>query len=186
MKGIVFTNFNEMIEEKFGLEVWDRLVDSTCPESEGVYTTGDMYADDELFAYVGELSRITGVGVDDLVVAFGEHLMQQFAGTHPEYLEGHTAKSFLRSVHDVVHVDVRKLYPGASTPQFTYEDASENELTMIYRSSRKLCRLAEGLINGVSNIFHTPINHSQMQCMHNGDDHCRFELKFGKANAHGG
>lgn len=179
MKGLVFTTFGEMIEQKFGPEVWDQLIERTAPESDGVYTAADTYSDTELFAYVSELSEISGAAVEDLVRTFGEYMMDQFAASHPEYMEGKSAKEFLLSIHDVVHVDVRKLHPGAQTPSFEYEDVSEDSLVMLYRSPRKLCVLAEGLIDGVAKILGTPISRSQIVCMHAGSDHCRFELKFG-------
>jgi hypothetical protein len=35
MKGIIFTVFNKLVEEKFGLQVWDQLIQATKPASEG-------------------------------------------------------------------------------------------------------------------------------------------------------
>jgi hypothetical protein len=52
MKGIVFTTLNDMVEEKFGLETWEALLDKVHPESKGVYTAGGTYKDAELISYV--------------------------------------------------------------------------------------------------------------------------------------
>ncbi|MBT8311465.1 MAG: hypothetical protein HKP23_01335, partial [Flavobacteriaceae bacterium] len=38
MKGIVFTEFLEMVEDKFGLEVVDTIIEKAELPSEGVYT----------------------------------------------------------------------------------------------------------------------------------------------------
>ena len=51
---------------------------------------------------------------------------------------------------------------------------------MIYRSQRKLCALAEGLIEGAAEQFGETVTIRHPQCMHRGDEHCRLELTFAK------
>ena len=109
MKGIVFSLFGEMIEQKLGFEGWDALIEATEPESGGIYVGTETYNDSELMAYVAALSRQTGAAPDALTFAFGEFLMARFATMHPEFFEGHTLVSFLKSVHDVIHVEVANL-----------------------------------------------------------------------------
>lgn len=178
MKGVVFNIFNDMINDQFGMGTWQTLIDRTKPDSDAVYTSGDVYPDEELVAYVTELSAITNVAVPELIRAFGRYMMKVFARIHPEYLTS-DPKAFLRSVHDVIHVEVKKLHPDAVLPEFTYEDPDDNHLTMIYKSPRKLCYLAEGLIAGVAEQYETPIDINHSQCMHDGAETCRLELRFG-------
>ncbi|MEO1245675.1 MAG: heme NO-binding domain-containing protein [Pseudomonadota bacterium] len=179
MKGIVFNIFSDLVTDTFGWETWDQLIESTQPESEAIYTSAEVYPDEELVAYVTALSKITGAEAPDLVRAFGKYMMHKFKTIHPEFLEKHTAKSFLASVHDVIHVEVKKLHPDSLLPTFEYEDADEDALTMIYTSERKLCHLAEGLVQGVSEVFDQPITIKHPVCMHEGAEKCRLELNFG-------
>jgi hypothetical protein len=58
MKGVIFTTFNQMVEEKFGLEVWDQMLDKVDPDSGRAYTSGATYEDTELFGLAGALSEI--------------------------------------------------------------------------------------------------------------------------------
>lgn len=104
--------------------------------------------------------------------------MHKFYKLHPEFMADHTAKSFLESVHDVVHVEVKKLHPDTLLPEFTYECTGDAQLTMLYASPRKLCHLAEGLILGTSEIFKEDIVMAHTECMHHGADRCRLELDF--------
>lgn len=182
MKGIVFTMFSELIEEKFGFETWDDLIDATEPESEGIYVSTDVYPDSELLDYVSVLSKKLDIPSKDLVFVFGEHMIGQFQKMHPGFFEGHTLKTFLKSVHDVIHVEVKKLHPDAVLPSFEYEDTAENELTMIYKSPRKMCALAAGLVSGAAFYFDTPYEYKHDICMHNGADNCRLEFSFQAAN----
>ena len=68
----------------------------------------------------------------------------------------------------------------ADLPHMSYEDPAPDQLVILYRSKRKLCRAAEGLIDGVSEHFKTPFKLEHTKCMHRGDDHCRLELTFGE------
>ncbi|MEO1037655.1 MAG: heme NO-binding domain-containing protein [Pseudomonadota bacterium] len=179
MKGIVFNIFNDLVTDNFGYETWDTLIDRTGPASDAVYTSAGVYPDEELVAYVTELSKITGASAAELIRTFGKYMMHKFKSIHPEFLEKHTAKTFLESVHDVIHVEVKKLHPDSLLPTFEYESSAEDRLTMIYSSPRKLCYLAEGLIFGVSEVFGEAIELEHPQCMHEGASSCRLELRFG-------
>ncbi len=180
MKGIVFNIFSDLVTDKFGLETWDALIERTRPASQAVYTSSDVYPDGELMAYVGELSKITGLPAPDLVRAFGTHMMHTFRRIHPEFMHGHTARSFLLSLQEVIHVEVKKLHPDTLLPTFEYESTGDDrQLTMYYASPRRLCHLAEGLITGAGEVFNETITIAHPECMHHGAERCRLDLRFG-------
>jgi len=185
MKGMVYTLFSEMIEKQLGYDTWDELIDSTQPESDGIYVATDIYPDTELVNYVTALSQKTGIEASKLIFSFGEFTIRRFEDMHPEFFENHDACSFLQSVHDVIHVEVKKLHPDAILPSFDYEKHENGDLVMLYRSPRNLCALAEGLISGAGERFSTDISISHPICMHNGADHCRLELSFSPAKPQG-
>ena len=178
MKGMVFTMLGEMVEERFGIDFWDDLIDLTAPKSDGVYVATDTYPDEELLNYVTAMSEQLGVPANELVYAFGEFLLSRFADIHPEFFDGHSAKSFLKTIHDVVHVEVRKLHPDAVLPNFDYEDSAPDQLVMRYRSPRQLCALAEGLIAGTATHYGESVVTKHEVCMHRGADHCVIALQF--------
>lgn len=181
MKGIVFNIFSDLVNERFGLETWDALIERTRPASQAAYTSADVYPDSELMAYVAELSRITGAPTADLVRAFGRYMMSVFQRRHPEFMQGHSARSFLLSLQDVIHVEVKKLHDGVLLPHFDYEgvDGDGRHLSMLYRSERQLCHLAEGLIEGAGEVFGEAIALSHPECVHHGAPRCRLDLRFG-------
>jgi hypothetical protein len=87
MKGIVFTSFNEMIEEEMGMTVWERILKQVNPESFGVYTAVADYDDQELFDLVQALSEITEISVNDLVKYYGTYLFTVLIKKYPIFAE---------------------------------------------------------------------------------------------------
>ena len=177
MKGIVFDLLNEMVEERFGFEAWQTLLDATGLD--GIYVATETYPDEQLVQLVCAAEQATGILASDLTKAFGEFMMPHFAEQYPVFFENQTnMKSFLLTVDQVIHVEVRKLYPEAGLPAFEYEDLADDKLTMSYRSPRKMCRLAEGLLAGAANHFQQSYELEHETCMHTGSDHCLLEITF--------
>ena len=55
MKGIIFTEFLEMVEEKFGYEVVDEIISKSELKSNGIYTSVGTYAREEMMVLVDHL-----------------------------------------------------------------------------------------------------------------------------------
>src|SRR5260221_7177359 len=137
MKGVVFVELIEMLEQRFSLELVDRVIETSDLPSRGAYTAVGTYDHREMVTLVSRLSDETGIPVAHLVRAFGEHLFKRFTEVYPAMFEGHrTAFEFLVAIESNIHVEVRKLYPDAQLPSFEYETDQPGQLVMIYRSAR--------------------------------------------------
>ncbi len=148
MKGMVFTEFLEMVEARWSPDLVDDLVESSPLPSGGRYTAVGTYGHEEMVTLVSGLSARTGIGVPELIRAFGQHLFGRFAITHPGFFDGvRDAFDFLERIEDVIHAEVLKLYPDAMLPRFDVTRRGD-ALTLVYRSSRHLEDLAHGLIEG--------------------------------------
>jgi len=154
MKGIVFTEFLELVEERFGLEVADRILEASELPSGGVYTSVGTYDHNELVQLVMQLSTVTDVAIPDLLHTFGEYLFGRFVFAYPQFFEGvHSAFRFLMQIENHIHVEVRKLYPEAELPRFECHSPAPDRLEMTYRSPRPFTDFAEGLISGCIKHF---------------------------------
>lgn len=148
MKGIVFTEFVDMVEAQFSADMVDDILDDAAPASGGAYTAVGTYDHAELVSLVVALSQRTGVAVPDLVRAFGLHMFGRFYAGYPAFFEGMTsAVQFLAGIEDVIHAEVLKLYPDAQLPRFECTLLPDG-LAMVYRSPRHFDDLALGLIEG--------------------------------------
>jgi hypothetical protein len=153
MKGIVFSEFSEMVETVLSPEMLDRIIDEADLPSDGAYTAVGTYDHEELLSLVQRLSAATDTPVDALVKAFGRHLAGRFYALYPAFFDGVDGTlAFLETIETHVHAEVRKLYPDAELPTFdTRRDGDRLEL--LYQSRRPFADLAEGLIIGCSEHF---------------------------------
>ena len=149
MKGIVFREFLEMVESTFGDEMSEKLVEDNDLASGGIYTAVGTYDHQELVAMAITLSKETGLPVDALVEAFGNYLFGRFLELFPIFFNHETSFEFLDTIHDVVHVEVLKLYPEATLPDFTSKIEDDGKtLHFEYNSPRHFADLAVGLMKG--------------------------------------
>ncbi len=153
MKGVIFTEFLEMIDDQFSPEIATRMLDACDLPSGGAYTAVGTYDHHEMVQLVTQLSQETGIAVSDLLLSFGKHLFGRFIANYPHFFAGpQSAFAFLESIERYIHVEVLKLYPNAELPSFTCT-SQPGQLTMVYRSPRALADLAEGLIRGCIEHF---------------------------------
>jgi hypothetical protein len=158
MKGVVFTEFLEMVEEKFSLETVDEILAKANPAHGGTYTAVGTYPAAEMVALLSALAEISKTPPAALLHVFGEHLFGRFVQGYPAFFTGITDPlEFLSKVDSYIHVEVRKLYPDAELPRFEAARKSERELELVYRSPRRLSELAYGLIVGAGKHFGVPL-----------------------------
>lgn len=154
MKGLVFTEFLDMVEAKFGYEVLDRLTSLPSLKSHGAYTSVGNYPHGEMLKMLDELHGAVGLPHRELILAFAEWLFNVFIKVHPEFFERiDNSFDFLNGIETVIHSEVRRLYPDARLPDFECKRRSETELVMDYSSWRPFADLAEGLILASSRYF---------------------------------
>ena len=142
-----------LVENEFGLEVVQQIIDECELETEGVYTSVGTYSHKDMFKMVGKLSEIKGLPVPALLTVFGEYFFTTLKTKYPVFVEKPNLFSFLNSIDQYIHPEVLKLYPEAELPRFEAEIKSDNEMTLDYMSSRKLSDLAIGLIKGAAKHF---------------------------------
>lgn len=136
-----------MVETKFSPELADELIDSCELPSGGAYTAVGTYDHSEMATLITRLSELIETPVPQCIHTFGVYLFDQFHLKFPSFFDGHRcALTFLEGIEDVIHVEVKKLYPDAQLPRFDIERPDANTLIMTYRSERHLGDLAHGLI----------------------------------------
>ena len=174
MKGMVFTEFLDMVELKFSADMVDDLIEDSQLPNGGAYTAVGTYDHAELVRMVEALANRSGVPVPTLVHAFGLYLFGRFHALYPGFFSGiPTALDFLEGVETVIHTEVRKLYPDAQLPEFDCVRTASG-LDMVYSSPRHFGDLATGLIEGALLHFGDPVSLTRHD-LPNGS--IRFEMR---------
>jgi len=148
MKGIVFTEFLELVELKFGLEMVDQIIQKSNLPSSGVYTSIGTYDFSEMLSLLKHLSESTGLSIDDLLLTYAEHFFGVLASSYPDFIAQYKDPiTMLSSIENHIHVEVQKIYPEAELPTFDIKEKTDNSLVMIYKSSRAMYSFGLGLMH---------------------------------------
>ena len=181
MKGIIFNLAQEVVTGSYGEDTWDSLLDRTGLE--GSYTSLGNYPDSELMALVGAAADALGRPAEDVVRELGVGAIPLLAARYPGFFDGHASTyPFVLTLNDIIHAEVRKLYPDADLPTFEFERTGDDALVLIYRSERRLCALAEGFLLGAAAHYGERAVIDQSECMLHGADRCRIRCVFSAAD----
>ncbi len=174
MKGMIFTEFLELVEEKFGLEVYDQMLENAGDE--GIYTSVGSYNHLDLVKLIVELSKLTNIPIGTLQEVFGENAFTTLLNSLPlqENL-GDDTFTFLQTVETYIHKEVIKLYPDATPPRFEFHTITESRMVMDYFSARCMGSVCLGLIKGCAKHFNEDIDVT-MQLVNGKEDHVQFEI----------
>jgi hypothetical protein len=180
MKGIVFTEFLDLVETTFGLEMVDTILNASELPSNGVYTAIGTYSFAEMVSLLTNLSEETGLAIDELLLVYGEHFFGVVQKSYPSFLTQYSDPiEMLSSIENHIHVEVRKIYPDAELPTFTIVEQTTDTLVMIYKSSRAMHAFGRGLMNKTFEHFNTKATILVEKLKENGT-----EVKF-SISAHG-
>ncbi|ELR65589.1 Guanylate cyclase-related protein [Photobacterium marinum] len=176
MKGIIFTEFLDIVEEAFGLDICQEMLDKA--EDEGIYTAVGSYDHRALVKLIITLSKITNVPAEQLQEIYGEAVFLRLLKTLPAMDPPHQDTfSFIRSVEDHIHTEVKKLYPDATPPQFDFITQTSTKMIMDYKSARCMSHVCLGLIKGCAKHFSQELKVS-MEPMNKSQSHVRFNLSL--------
>ena len=182
MKGEVFNLLEQFVDHVMGTNAFEAIygeVQENLSTKEPFVGPG-TYPDSDFFAILSAVVLKSGLNIDAASRAFGKYCFPLLAKKIPGLLEAHAhPKLLLLAIHDVVHVEVRKVYRGAEPPHFEYVDTSPSTLTMVYRSKRKLFSFFEGLVAGMAVWYDMEVS-VRRELPVNGESEgvCHFHLTF--------
>ncbi|SON48702.1 heme NO-binding domain-containing protein [Vibrio tapetis] len=159
MKGIIFTEFLELVEAQFGLETLDTVL--TLAEDEGIYTSVGSYDHKNLVKLIVQLSKQTDIPPEDLQQVFGQSVFKNLLASLPadvSLIQSANTFQFIRHVEEYIHVEVKKLYPEAKPPSFVFINESDTTMTVDYHSARCMSHVCLGLIHGCAEHFNEELD----------------------------
>jgi hypothetical protein len=179
MKGIVFSEFFELVENLFGYEMVETIISKANLPHNGIYVSGGTYPHEEMRALSAALSAETGSSEKDLLIEYGKHLFGRLLKIYPMLAEGKkTPVEFMSSIDNYIHVEVLKLYPDAELPKFDTVEVGEDFIILDYRSKRQMQPFAVGLMYGCSEFYGQKIDVRYEDIFVNGAATTRFFVKL--------
>lgn len=180
MKGIIFNLAEEVVRNAHGEDAWDEALDRAGLE--GSWTSLGDYPDEQINRVVAAAADLLGVDEQLVLRDIGEGAIPLLADRYPHFFAPHAdAVSFVLTLNGLIHPEVKKLYPGATPPDFGVEEADAATLVLSYTSARKLCALAEGFLLGAATHYGQSVTLSQTDCKLKGDDRCLIHCRFANA-----
>ncbi|WP_374405811.1 heme NO-binding domain-containing protein [Pelagerythrobacter sp.] len=152
MKGVIFNLLERVVTDEFGADIWDDLIDEAGVS--GAYSSLGNYADEDIEALVAAAAAKTGQTRAQVLHWFGVHAMPLLRELYPSLFDPHaTSQDFVLSVNEMIHPEVRKLYPDAVCPFFHVRRNGDNAVSLQYESQRDMIDLAHGFLDGAAVVY---------------------------------
>lgn len=177
MLGLLFHQLEKFVNEKLGPTSWLTLMDSTGVKKR--FQALNNYSDSEFMILIHRASGILGLEIKDLQYEFGHFIVSPLCKIYAPFISPEwTALDLLENTESAIHRTVRLKNPNASPPALTVKRLSEDEVEIIYRSPRKLCRLAQGIIVGIGARYDQQLEVREPTCMKQGAEFCTFRIRL--------
>lgn len=178
MHGIIFNELRKFANTSYGDKTWDALLAAADLEG-SVYLASRSYPDEQVTAIVTAASRITGTTAVELLEAFGTFIAPDLLAMFRSLIRSEwRTLDVLEKTEETIHKVVRLQYADAAPPYLQATRASEDLVTIIYTSPRRLCAVAKGIARGVAAHYGESIVLNEPSCMLFGASECRIEVRL--------
>jgi hypothetical protein len=179
MHGVVFSQLRKYVETKQGRAAWSTLLEHAQLENR-TYLSVSEYPDAEMEALVSAAATMSGQSATVVLEDFGVFIATPLMNMYGHLIPGEwKTLDVIDKTEETIHNVVRVQTPGVQPPVLRTIRRSEDEVVLIYGSSRKLCAFAIGIARGVAKHFNETIEVTQTKCMHNGAPHCEIVFRKG-------
>ncbi|OGQ99716.1 MAG: hypothetical protein A2505_03775 [Deltaproteobacteria bacterium RIFOXYD12_FULL_55_16] len=181
MKGLIFNLLEEFLTARCGEKEYELiLADCQLITAEPSLMVGPgSYPDQDFTAIVASAANRLSLSPGELLREVGRALIPLLASRYPQFFSpSKHPREFFSTLNFIHHLEVKKLYKDAELPRFHCENKTDGSLLVSYLSSRGLCHLFSGLIDGVADHYQTPLSQRQLACLGDGQPECLFEISF--------
>ena len=169
MHGVLLVAYRRFLADRFGKAVADQVFpDDAHLDPRAVYPDGTF----QNLIQAG--AAAAGRQTDRLLREFGAHAIASFHELYPGTFPPEGARRFLANLEKNVHERLPTILPGAEPPALGITDLGAGQLRIIYRSSRNLCPMLAGMLEGTGVHYQTPLRYTEETCMRRGDPQCTF------------
>lgn len=178
MKGMIFTGFLAFIEQKYGPDFLEEMLEAVPLSTGGAYTNIGNYSHVELLDMLQFVKAERSVELNAFVHEFGCALFAHLVESFPSMMERYSDSfQLIHELDQTIHKNVVKLYPEAEVPQMDARISDDGAiLTLQYHSSRPFMYVALGLMDGCINHFGDSISIEMLDQSNGKGNHAQFIL----------
>ncbi|CCQ10252.1 hypothetical protein PALB_11170 [Pseudoalteromonas luteoviolacea B = ATCC 29581] len=179
MKGHIFNLLEDFIVEIAGIETFYEILDACQFDTSKQFVRTENYPDEQLLEIVGHTVNKLGITPEQAQFEFGKWLYPKLIKLLPsEFTDFAHPSCVLKNLDDLHKIELKKLYPDAIPPTFSYVATSPVDADLIYRSKRRMFSLVEGVLQGMASHYGVGIE-TKTTPTWEGDPNCaKFTLLY--------
>jgi hypothetical protein len=171
MQGVIFDELERFVISELGEPGLTHV--RTLTGRHAGYEIGATYPDEELSAIVSAIVEKTGRRPEDVIEAFGFSIVPGLLSVYGFLVNPRWSfVSFLLNAEGVIHRGVKLNTPSARPPALQCDRIGPDSVRITYRSQRRLCPLAKGIVRGAATHYGVEVMISEDRCMLRGDPEC--------------
>lgn len=171
----MLNELERFLDLEYGLGTWVDVrarAGRTTP-----YVITANYPDEEAMAVVIHAARATDTELQAFLFAFGAFLATGLLKVYGPFIDPQwRLLDLLEHTEASIHQAVRLNDAAADPPRLHVTRPAADRVEINYRSPRKLCGLAKGIVRGLSEHFQEPVRIDDLACMHSGDAACKIAV----------
>ena len=172
MQGIFLDALERFVVRELG-ETGLQQVRAATGRGDNRYVFDATYPDAEINLIVQSVSQANGMPPEEILQQFAEGLVPSLLDVYGFLVNSKwTFVDFLLNTEAVIHKAVRLNTPTAKPPAIVAHLAASDTVTITYRSARRLCSVAKGIIRGSATHYKVKAAISEERCMLRGDPEC--------------
>ncbi|XP_071136356.1 guanylate cyclase soluble subunit beta-2-like [Mytilus edulis] len=160
MYGHIHLCIKELVLDKFGQEVWDKILEKSVLHEGTDFLVFQSYHDDKTFALVGAVCAVSGIPLDTVLEVFGEYFVQYcFRHGYDQLLRtlGKDFISFIQNL-DALHANLQRTYSKLRPPSFRCERKDADSVYLHYFTERTgLHPIVKGVVKVVAREIYNQV-----------------------------
>lgn len=175
MYGLVMIKLKEFVVTTLGREAWQEVRRlANTPHDD--FQQDQPYPDEEAVALLHAIAQVAGHGdLNRCLFRFGRFVALHFIGIS-ECLGLSNGKwrlmDYVANTPNIIQPNLILLRPDMHLPKLLTLRYTPHKALLIYRSRRRMCALARGLIQGLADELNEKVTIDERRCMQRGDQEC--------------
>jgi hypothetical protein len=176
MHGIIHRSLKQYVIDRTSEEGWETIIDVAGVENR-LYLPVSEYPDEEVTEVLATVTELTGHDEAAIQRDFGRYFAPQLLDT----FDAHVGRDW--NAIDAVE-GLERIYPqvvakddAADSMQISTRRSSADTVVVHYRSSRTLCPMLEGMIEGIAGEYGDEIRIGKGSPTRDGLRHCELTVR---------